>query len=324
MAIPLDSKIKPDFEVFENWAIKHLPLEKLETNEDIAQLKSQFFTDCLVEFSSIEERDEFIKEYDAQWINPLAPLEDTSDSQRESNSPKESSQNSKYFEFIAAFRHSFYLWVNATFEWIETISSDDRIVSIYGNRSFYLCLNDINQIFQVDKIKGSFLGFSGNNVTVGLIDTGIDTSHPDLVDSVIDRINVTTENANDNNGHGTFLASIIAGTGKASSNLYHGIAPNAKLFDIKIFNQKGQATTGDALVALDLILDRKAASRPNIIVFGGITSPSEIQQNPITEYCEKIIQENILIIAPSGNFGPDLGSIGSPASDAPILTVRGN
>ena len=130
-----------------------------------------------------------------------------------------------------------------------------------------------------------------------------------------------TENANDNNGHGTFLASIIAGTGKASSNLYHGIAPNAKLFDIKIFNQKGQATTGDALVALDLILDRKAASRPNIIVFGGITSPSEIQQNPITEYCEKIIQENILIIAPSGNFGPDLGSIGSPASDAPILTV---
>ena len=68
-------------------------------------------------------------------------------------------------------------------------------------------------------------------------------------------------------------------------------------------------------MALDLILDRKAASRPNIIVFGGITSPSEIQQNPITEYCEKIIQENILIIAPSGNFGPDLGSIGLPVSE---------
>ncbi len=77
-------------------------------------------------------------------------------------------------------------------------------------------------------------GFTGKGVKVAVLDTGIDPAHPDLADQVIARQNFTETSDDDEVGHGTHVASTIAGTGKASGGKYKGVAPDAKLLIGKV------------------------------------------------------------------------------------------
>ncbi|MDQ3580075.1 MAG: S8 family serine peptidase, partial [Actinomycetota bacterium] len=77
-------------------------------------------------------------------------------------------------------------------------------------------------------------GYTGAGVTVGVLDTGIDAEHPDLRGKVVERSDFTGTGAEDQVGHGTHVAGIIAGSGAASDARYRGVAPDAKLIDAKV------------------------------------------------------------------------------------------
>ena len=57
----------------------------------------------------------------------------------------------------------------------------------------------------------------------------------------------------DDNGHGTHVAGVIAGTGKLSAKKYAGMAPGASLVSLKVLDQNGEGTVGDILKALDWV-----------------------------------------------------------------------
>ena len=95
------------------------------------------------------------------------------------------------------------------------------------------------------------LGINGSHIIVSILDTGIDVTHPDL-DDMDD--NETTNDPKvlaqvsfaegdpfpfDLNGHGTFCAGLVAGTGQASSGNYSGIAPGAQLMSAKVLLSDG-------------------------------------------------------------------------------------
>ncbi len=78
-------------------------------------------------------------------------------------------------------------------------------------------------------------GYDGTGVKVAVVDTGIDATHPDLAGKVIASANFTTEaDARDYHGHGTHVASTVAGTGAASSGANKGVAPGASLINSKV------------------------------------------------------------------------------------------
>ena len=78
-------------------------------------------------------------------------------------------------------------------------------------------------------------GFTGQGVTVAVLDTGIDATHPDLAGQVAAAQDFTGgAQAGDPVGHGTHIASTIAGTGAASGGRYRGVASGAKLLDGKV------------------------------------------------------------------------------------------
>lgn len=77
----------------------------------------------------------------------------------------------------------------------------------------------------------------GEGVTVAVIDTGVDGSHPDLSGQLVKGMDVTGGgNAqNDTDGHGTGMASLIAGHGHGANNAsgVMGLAPKAKILPVK-------------------------------------------------------------------------------------------
>ncbi|MEH1166732.1 S8 family serine peptidase [Micromonospora sp. CPCC 205539] len=78
-------------------------------------------------------------------------------------------------------------------------------------------------------------GFDGTGVTVGVLDTGIDASHPDFAGHLAEVRDFTGGNdPSDNVGHGTHVASTIMGSGAASDGKYRGVAPGAKLLVGKV------------------------------------------------------------------------------------------
>lgn len=95
----------------------------------------------------------------------------------------------------------------------------------------------------VDLIKttSKYIGKYGNKkVGVAIIDTGV-YLHQDISHAVVDFYDCINNRITpyDNNGHGTHVAGIVAGSGKYNGEGIRGINPNAKIIAIKALNQKG-------------------------------------------------------------------------------------
>ena len=109
-------------------------------------------------------------------------------------------------------------------------------------------------------------GATGNGIQVAVVDTGVNASHVDLNDNMVsaltgsDTIN-SDNNPTDDQGHGTHVAGIIAAerqTGSDDGVLSHGVAYNADIYAIKVFNSSG-ATTDTALANGYALVEATAA-----------------------------------------------------------------
>ncbi|MGO1051956.1 S8 family serine peptidase [Crossiella sp. CA198] len=155
-------------------------------------------------------------------------------------------------------------------------------------------------------------GHTGKGVTVAVLDTGIDTGHPDLAGRVAAAKNFTAEEAKDFVGHGTHVASILAGRGEK----YRGVAPEATLLDGKICDRDGCAEDG-ILRGMEWAAAEKAAKVVNFSVGGDDApglDPVEQAVNTLTE------RHGTLFVAAAGNADGRC-TVNSPASADAALAV---
>jgi len=105
----------------------------------------------------------------------------------------------------------------------------------------------------VDRIDADLNTGDGLGVAVAVIDTGIDLDHPDLVGNVFDGANYVRDGkpAEDDNGHGTHVAGIIAAVDNDFGVI--GVAPKAKVYAVKVLDRFGSGYLSDVIAGVDWV-----------------------------------------------------------------------
>ncbi|WP_328534084.1 S8 family peptidase [Micromonospora zamorensis] len=159
-------------------------------------------------------------------------------------------------------------------------------------------------------------GWTGRGTTVAVLDTGADFTHPDLVGRVADRADFTAEggDAVDHNGHGTHVASTIAGTGAAAHGQRRGVAPDAKLVIGKVLDDHGSGADSGIIAGMEW-----AATRADVINMSLGGSDPDDGNDPLSLAVDGLSRSTgALFVIAAGNSG---GAISSPGSAASALTV---
>ncbi|WP_456423051.1 S8 family serine peptidase [Thermococcus sp.] len=167
------------------------------------------------------------------------------------------------------------------------------------------------------------VGYDGSGVTVAVIDTGIDASHPDLQGKVIgwkDFVNNKTT-PYDDNGHGTHVAGIIASTGAASDGKYKGVAPGAKLVGVKVLGGDGSGSVSTIIAGVDWVIQHKDEYNISVINLSLGSSQSSDGTDALSQEVDKAWEDGIVVCVAAGNSGPDTYTIGSPAAAPDVITV---
>lgn len=160
-------------------------------------------------------------------------------------------------------------------------------------------------------------GYTGEGVRVAVVDTGVDQTHPDLADREIAEANFaeTPDNV-DHFGHGTHVASIVAGTGAKSGGKYRGVASGASILDAKVLDDNGSGQESWIIAGMEWAVEQ-GADIANLSLGGGDTP----EIDPLEEAVNSLSAEHgTLFVIAAGNSGGD-ATVGSPGSADAALTV---
>lgn len=151
-------------------------------------------------------------------------------------------------------------------------------------------------------------------VRVAIIDTGIDTTHPDLVGQIIETIDVFAEaEMNDRQGHGTHTAGIIAAKPNSLTHT-RGICGSCQIIAIKAINDDGYGSDVTVAQGIDDAIDAGAAV---INLSIGSSNDAPVIKTAI----ERAIAADIIVVAAAGNSEKSPAEAFFPAAYPGVLAV---
>src|SRR5262245_59968849 len=236
--------------------------------------------------------------------------------------------------------------INATKAQIAAISALRSVRTIYSNKTLEFFTHDTRVITGESKViadqtltqRNHGVPLSGQGVTVAVLDTGIDATHPDLGFGwqVVQNVRVADlqgsapafiypqvieglSNSDPVMGHGTFVAGVIAGTGSASGGYYGGMAPGAKLLGVS----GGDASLFFVLSGMDYILSHRVAQNIRVVNCSFGISGVFDANDPVNIATRMMHDAGISVVFSAGNRGEQPNSL-NPYSVAPWVMGVGS
>ncbi len=166
-------------------------------------------------------------------------------------------------------------------------------------------------------------GDTGSGVNVAVLDTGIDPL-PDFAGRLVGGVDLSG-NGNpfdDQYGHGTFVAGLIAGDGASSGGQYTGEAPGAGLVSIKVAGASGSTDLATVIEGVDWAIANRQALHIGVLNLSlGYLPISSTVDDPLDMAVENAWKSGIVVVASAGNYGPFNGTITAPGDDPLVITA---
>ncbi|WP_278235796.1 S8 family serine peptidase [Isoptericola sp. AK164] len=163
-------------------------------------------------------------------------------------------------------------------------------------------------------------GYTGEGMTVAVLDSGVDSTHPDLAGKVVAEKNFSTSpTATDRHGHGTHVATTIAGTGAASDGTYRGVAYDAEIISGKVINNYNSGTISDIIAGMEWAVANDA-DVVNMSI--GTRRLYTDGTDPASQAVDELSAEHdTLFVVAAGNDGSGSNTITAPGAASSALTV---
>ncbi|MFZ3589063.1 S8 family serine peptidase [Bacillus sp. DJP31] len=224
-------------------------------------------------------------------------------------------------EFETAF-NGFSL--TGTKEDIEQIRQMPGVENIYPNQQYKATIERSVPYIGAEEIR-SYLDvhdhrLTGEGIKVGIIDTGIDYSHPDLrrnfkggydlVDQDRDPMETKSKQGLPTM-HGTHVAGIIAANGKIQ-----GVAPKSEIIAYRALGPGGMGTSEQVIAAIEKAIVDKV-DIINLSLGNDVNGPDW----PTSIALNKAVEKGIVAVTSSGNSGPKMWTVGSPGTAQKAISV---
>lgn len=232
--------------------------------------------------------------------------------------------------------------VTATKGQIEQISHLPTVRSIYSNRTLKILAEPGNGLTGTARVKSDAeltaanggQTINGRNVTVAVLDTGLDSAHGDLAGRVVRNVKLvgaaglgvnftyptTVEglpNTDPVSGHGTFVGGVIAGNGARSGGRFTGVAPGAELVGVST----GDLSLFSVIEGFDYILWKQQELGIRVVNCSFSADTLYDPHDPVNVATKMLTDRGVSVVFSAGNNGPGMDTL-NPYAMAPwVISV---
>src|ERR1051325_3142668 len=229
------------------------------------------------------------------------------------------------------------VYVTATKAQLLAVSQLPRVRSLYGNRTLtfnsdpYFNTTGVQRVASDDDLrqKNGALPVTGRNVTVAVLDTGINAQHSDLAGKVVQNVKLAdtqsipgtfaypapVENLTNTDlveGHGTFVSGVIAASGANSAGRYAGVAPGARLLGLSA----GDLNLMYVLSGFDYLLEKRVKYNVRVVNCSFSADTVFDLNDPVNVATKMLTDSGVNVVFSAGNTGPGNGTM-NPYAIAP-------
>jgi serine protease AprX len=240
------------------------------------------------------------------------------------------------------FRRLPMVYVSATRQQLIAVSHFPEVRSLYGNRTLNFNSDPYFNATGVQRVSGDAdlradnngLPFTGRNVTVAVLDTGINATHPDLAGRVLQNVKLVDPqsvpatfiypqpiedqiNTDLASGHGTFVSGIIAGNGSSSSGRYAGVAPGARLLGLSA----GDVDLTNVLSGFDYLLEKAAIYNVRVVNCSFSAATVYDPNDPVNVATKILTDSGVNVVFSAGNSGSGNGTLNPYAAAPWVISV---
>jgi subtilisin len=213
---------------------------------------------------------------------------------------------------------------------VENLKRNSNIEYVIEDEEVFLVRETLP--WGVDRIDADVVhttGNKGSGINVAIMDTGIDYTHEDLNDNYYGgydfaggsvSLNENDANPMDYAGHGTHCAGIVAAEDNARGVV--GVAPGAKLWAVKVFDDKGRGVYSDVIEGFEWCINTHYDNdQDNDIQVISMSFGSTGEYTPLNEWLDMAYEAGIVLVGAAGNAYEGDDTVVYPARYDKVIAV---